>query len=60
MQSLSEALGTAPSGAVLDHVGIAVRDLAVASRTYSALFPGAFCVGPAHEVPAQGECASAF
>ena len=54
MQSLSEALGTAPSGAVLDHVGIAVRDLAAASRTYSTLIPGAFCVGPVHEVPAQG------
>ena len=54
MQSLSDALGTAPSGAVLDHVGIAVRDLAAASRTYSTLLPGAFCVGPVHEVPAQG------
>ena len=54
MQSLPEALGTAPPGAVLDHVGIAVRDLATASRTYSTLIPGAFCVGPVHEVPAQG------
>ncbi len=41
------------TGAVLDHIGIAVRDLTAATRTYSALLPGVFRAGPTHEVPAQ-------
>ncbi|MAG36904.1 MAG: methylmalonyl-CoA epimerase [Dehalococcoidia bacterium] len=54
MHGLPEAVGEVPPGAVLDHIGIAVRDLAAAGRTYSALLPGVFRLGPVHEVPAQG------
>ena len=43
-----------PQGAILDHIGLAVRDLAAAVRTYERLFPNTLRSSPVYDGPVQG------